>query len=256
MHVDGDVAFDDARYGRSRVIAIGAVGHDGLAAFGSAISTSRSTRCRSGWRRRSCRRFRLAARFAARRASTARRTRSSSCAPISRTLTARCDPESRGTRRCGLGSRPWFDVDARLLPLSLAEVGKFAPAAGLAGRGGRPGAPNGRPGQPRDGCAARARRRRTASTRAARSISRARTRATISPRRCACSTRSSVVAKRAGHVAHRNRVRAWSWLRSGHHARRVRREPRDLHDRHRRDRLGVRSRGDRGRHVRVSTRRA
>jgi translocation and assembly module TamB len=42
---------------------------------------------------------------------------------------------SRATGNAAIrtGPRPWIDVDARLLPLSLAEVGTLAPAAGLRG---------------------------------------------------------------------------------------------------------------------------
>src|SRR5215203_2301313 len=137
MRVDGDVAFDDARYGRSRIVAVGGVG-----------TTGRGVRFRDMDVTLDPVQVGMARIFAP-------------TLPIGGTLrgSARINGESEsrllvradlthndagirsrlaGNTEMRLGSRPWFDVDVRLLPLSLAEVGKLAPAAGLQGSASGP----------------------------------------------------------------------------------------------------------------------
>lgn len=137
MRVDGDVAFDDARFGRSRVIAVGALGTTGhgvrfrdldvtLDPVQVAMArTFMPTLPIAGIVRGSAR---LNSETDARLAVRADLTH------IDGSLRSRVS--GSGTMR--LGSQPWFDIDAKLLPLALAEVGKFAPAVGLQGTAAGP----------------------------------------------------------------------------------------------------------------------
>ena len=132
MRVDGDVAFDDARYGRSHLAAVGQVG-----------TTGRGVRFRDLDLRLDPVQVGLATVFASDLpiAGTVRGTARLNGATDDR-LDVRADlthddhglrSRLAGTAGLRLGDRPWVDADVRLLPLSLAEVGKFAPAVGLRG---------------------------------------------------------------------------------------------------------------------------
>ena len=146
-----------------------------------------------------------------------------------------------GNATLRLGRQPWIDVDARLLPLSLAEVGQVRACRRAPGRGGGAGAPNGRSSQPHDRRPARARRwRRPRCARHGRS--REQRQGLRSHDADARVQREERRSEGAGDVAHRHGVRAWAWLRPGDDAGGVRREPRHVDHRHRRDRLGARSR--------------
>jgi translocation and assembly module TamB len=138
MRVDGNVAFDDARYGRSRVVAVGGVGTNGRGGVRFSDLDLTLDPVQVG----------LASIFAP-------------TLPIGGTVrgTARLDGDSHnrlavrtdlthndGGLRSRLaasgalrfGGRTWLDIEARALPLSLAEIGKFAPAVGLHGTAAGP----------------------------------------------------------------------------------------------------------------------
>lgn len=145
MRVDGDVAFDDARYGRSHVVAVGSVGTTGHGIrfrnldvtldpiqVGMARTFS-PTLPIDGVLRGSARvngqtDGRLLVRADLTHDDGGRRSRVAANATML------------------LGSRRWFDIDARLLPLSLAEVGRFVPAVGLVGAAAGPVRLTGDPG--------------------------------------------------------------------------------------------------------------
>jgi translocation and assembly module TamB len=137
MRVNGDVAFDDARYGRSRVIANGAVGTTGngvrfrdldvtLDPVQVGLATTFMPTLPIGGSVR----------------GSARLNGETNTQLLVRTDLTHTDGAQRsrvaGNATMRLGSRPWFDIDARLQPLSLAEVGKFAPAVGLSGSAAGP----------------------------------------------------------------------------------------------------------------------
>jgi len=137
MQVDGDVAFDDARYGRSRVVAKGAVG-----------TTGRGVRFRDldvtldPMQVGMARSFVSTLPIAGSIRGSARLNGETDRQLLVRTDLTHTDAGLRsriaGNATLRLGTTPWMDVDARLLPLSLAEVGKFAPAAGLQGAAAGP----------------------------------------------------------------------------------------------------------------------
>jgi translocation and assembly module TamB len=133
MRLDGDLSFADARDGTSRVVMNGVVG------FGN------------GMRMRD-----LRLRLEPAQVELARTYLKN--APISGTLSgdvllngdtkttvvasgtlrhvdrgAVSEVTGRATIRGGGGGSPWFDVDATARPLSLVEVGRFAPSVGLQG---------------------------------------------------------------------------------------------------------------------------
>jgi hypothetical protein len=137
MRVDGDVAFDDARYGRSHVVAVGQVGTTGAGVRFRDLDLTLDP-VQVGLATAFTRKLPIS--------GTVRGTARLNGASDSR-LDVRADlthnddglrSRLAGTAAMRLGSRPWFDVDARLLPLSLAEVGKFAPAVGLRGTAAGP----------------------------------------------------------------------------------------------------------------------
>jgi translocation and assembly module TamB len=137
MSVDGNVAFDDARYGRSRVVAKGAVG-----------TTGRGVRFRDldltldpvqvGMAQTFVPKLPIAGTVR----GSARLNGETDRQLLVRTDLTHNDAGLRsrvaGNATLRLGSTPWMDVDARLLPLALAEVGKFAPAVGLQGAAAGP----------------------------------------------------------------------------------------------------------------------
>jgi translocation and assembly module TamB len=137
MRVDGDVAFDDARYGRSHVIAVGALGTTGTGIRFRDLDVTLDP-AQVG----------LVHAFIANvpiggtmRGSARLNGETDRQLQIRADLThndggLRSRVAGNGTMR--LGPRPWFDLDLRLLPLSLAEVGKFAPAVGLQGSAAGP----------------------------------------------------------------------------------------------------------------------
>ena len=134
LAVNGDVTFDDARAGASRVIAVGESDSSTTAAFARATCACRCCRCRSRWRARGCRRCRSAAWSRARRTvngidehAARGRRRTSTIAIAARTR------RSTDTATCGSPGGKWFDVDVIAQPVSLVEVGRFFPAAGLQG---------------------------------------------------------------------------------------------------------------------------
>jgi translocation and assembly module TamB len=137
LRVDGDVAFDDARYGRSRVIAVGALGTTGTGIRFRDLDVTLDP-AQVG----------LVNAFVANlpvggtmRGSARLNGETDRQLQVRADLThndggLRSRVSGNGTMR--LGTRPWFDLDLRLLPLSLAEVGKFAPSVGLQGSAAGP----------------------------------------------------------------------------------------------------------------------
>ena len=137
MRVNGDVAFDDARYGRSRVLAVGAVGTTGggvrfrdldltLDPVQVGLATVFMPSLPIGGILR----------------GSARINGETNAQLVTRLDVTHLDGAQRsrvaGNASMRLAGQRWLDVDARLLPLSLAEVGKFAPAAGLQGAAAGP----------------------------------------------------------------------------------------------------------------------
>jgi hypothetical protein len=187
MRVDGDVAFDDARYGRSRVIAVGGVGTTGRGVRFRDLDVTLDP-VQVGMARV----FAPSLPIAGTLRGSARVNGESDRQMVVRADLTHNDAGVRsriaGNTTMRLGDRRWLDVDVRLLPLALAEVGKFAPAAGLTGTASGPVRLTGDLGNLRldsrlvlaDGGRLDARER---------SISPASRRATISRRRCASSTR-------------------------------------------------------------------
>jgi translocation and assembly module TamB len=137
MRVNGDVAFDDARYGRSRVLAVGAVG-----------TTGRGVRFRDLDVTLDPVQVGLATIFMPSLPvggilrGSARVNGATDAQLVTRLDVTHTDGAQRsrvaGNATMRLGRERWLDVDARLLPLSLVEVGKFAPAAGLQGAAAGP----------------------------------------------------------------------------------------------------------------------
>jgi translocation and assembly module TamB len=137
MRVDGDVAFDDAKYGRSRVVAVGALG-----------TTGRGVRFRDLDVTLDPVQVGLARTFAPKLPiagivrGSARLNGETNSQLVVRADLTHTDGAARsrlaGNATMRFGGRRWFDVDARLLPLSLAEVGRFAPAIGLQGTAAGP----------------------------------------------------------------------------------------------------------------------
>jgi len=137
MHVDGDVAFDDARYGRSRVVAKGALGTTGHGVRFRDLDVTLDP-VQVGMART----FVATLPIAGSIRGSARLNGETDRQLVVRTDLTHNDGGLRsrisGNATLRLGSQPWMDVDARLLPLSLAEVGKFAPAVGLQGAAAGP----------------------------------------------------------------------------------------------------------------------
>ncbi|HUQ84385.1 MAG TPA: translocation/assembly module TamB domain-containing protein [Gemmatimonadaceae bacterium] len=137
LNVDGNVAFDDARYGRSRVIAVGAVGTTGTGVrfrnFDVTFDPVQVAMARV---------FVPSMPLGGTLRGSARVNGSTDGQMVVRADVTHDDAGARsrlaGNATMRLGSRPWFDVDARLLPLSLTEVNKLAPAAGLQGTAAGP----------------------------------------------------------------------------------------------------------------------
>jgi translocation and assembly module TamB len=138
MRVDGDVAFDDAQYGRSRVVAVGALGTTGRGIRFDDLDVTLDP-VQIGMARS----FAPTLPVAGTLRGTARVNGATDREVLVRADLTHNDASLRSrvagnaTVRLG-GPRPWMDVDARLLPLSLAEVGKFAPAIGLQGAAAGP----------------------------------------------------------------------------------------------------------------------
>lgn len=137
MQVDGDVTFDDARYGRSRVIAVGAVGTTGQGVRFRDLDVTLDP-VQVGLVTAYAPRLPLAGSVR----GSARLNGESDSRLVMRADLTHNDGANRsrvaGNGSMRLGNRPWFDIDARLLPLSLAELGKFAPAIGLQGAAAGP----------------------------------------------------------------------------------------------------------------------
>jgi len=137
MNVDGAVAFDDARYGRSRVVAKGAVGTTGRGVRFRDLDVTLDP-VQVGMART----FMATLPIAGSVRGSARLNGETDHQLQVRTDLTHTDAGLRsriaGNAALRLGKTPWMDVDARLLPLSLTEVGKFAPAAGLQGAAAGP----------------------------------------------------------------------------------------------------------------------
>jgi len=137
MRVDGDVAFDDARYGRSRVIAVGGIGTTGSGVRFRDLDVTLDP-AQVGMARV----FAPSLPIAGTLRGSARVNGESDGQMVVRADLTHNDAGIRsriaGTTTMRLGGRRWLDVDVRLLPLALAEVGKFAPAAGLTGTAAGP----------------------------------------------------------------------------------------------------------------------
>ena len=137
MHMDGDVAFDDARYGRSRVIAVGALGTTGhgvrfrdLDLTFDPVQVGMATT------------FAPSLPIAGSLRGSARLNGETDNRLVVRADLTHTDGALRsrvaGNATMRLSGGQWVDIDARLLPLALAEVGKFAPAVGLQGAAAGP----------------------------------------------------------------------------------------------------------------------
>ena len=137
MQVDGDVAFDDARYGRSRVLAVGAIGTTGGGVRFRDLDVTLDP-VQVGM----VRVFAPTMPLGGILRGTARLNGETNEQMVVRADLTHNDAGVRsriaGNATMRLGARKWFDVDARLMPLALAEVGKFAPAAGLQGSAAGP----------------------------------------------------------------------------------------------------------------------
>lgn len=137
LRVDGDLAFDDARYGRSHVLANGMVGTTGSGVRFRDLDLTLDP-VQVG----------LAHVFAPSLPiggvlrGTARLNGATDAGLAVRADLTHLDDGLRsrlaGNATMRLGRRPTFDIDARLQPLALAEVGKFAPAIGLRGAAAGP----------------------------------------------------------------------------------------------------------------------
>jgi len=132
LRVDGDVAFDDARYGRSHVLANGLVGTTGTGVRFRDLDLTLDP-VQVGLARV----FSPSLPIGGVLRGTARINGATDTGLAVRADVTHLDDglRSRITANASLrlGNRPAFDVDARLQPLALAEVGKFAPAVGLRG---------------------------------------------------------------------------------------------------------------------------
>ena len=137
MQVKGDVAFDDARYGRSRVLATGGIGTTGggvrfrdLDVTLDPVQVGLATT------------FVPSLPVAGIVRGSARVNGATDAQLVTRMDLTHIDGAQRsrvaGNATMRFGAQRWLDVDARLLPLSLVEVGKFAPAAGLRGAAAGP----------------------------------------------------------------------------------------------------------------------
>jgi translocation and assembly module TamB len=137
MRVNGDVTFDDARYGRSRVLAVGALGTTGsgvrfrdLDLTLDPVQVGLATT------------FLPSLPIAGIVRGSARVNGATDAQLVTRLDLTHTDGAQRsrvaGNATMRLRPQRWLDVDARLLPLSLVEVGKFAPAAGLQGSAAGP----------------------------------------------------------------------------------------------------------------------
>src|SRR5688572_2494977 len=137
MRVDGDVAFDDARYGRSRVIAVGALGTTGSGVRFRDLDVTLDP-VQVGMARVFAPTLPIGGTL---RGSARLNGESDSRLVVRADLThddAGLRSRFAGNATMRLGRRPWFDVDVRALPVALAEVGKFAPAIGLQGSAAGP----------------------------------------------------------------------------------------------------------------------
>src|SRR5688572_3297606 len=137
MRVDGDVAFDDARYGRSRVVAVGHVGTTGTGVrFRDLDVTLDPVQVAMA------RAFAPTLPIGGILRGSARLNGESNAQMSLRADLTHNDGGLRsriaGTTVMRLGARRWVDADVRLLPLSLVEVGKFAPSVGLTGSAAGP----------------------------------------------------------------------------------------------------------------------
>ena len=137
MRVDGDVAFDDARYGRSRVIAVGAIGTTGGGVRFRDLDVTLDP-VQVGMVRAWAPTLPIDGILR----GSARLNGETNTRMVVRADVTHTDDGLRsriaGNATMRFGGRPWFDVDARLLPVALAEIGKFAPAAGLTGTAAGP----------------------------------------------------------------------------------------------------------------------
>jgi translocation and assembly module TamB len=141
MDVDGDVIFDDRRAGRSHVLARGQVGF--------ARGSLNATNLRLTMRPLQVDMLRSFASNNMPVGGTLSGTATLNGSPASQ-LRAQADVThvDRGAtsavtgtvamRKGGTFATSWFDVDARLHPLALAEVGRFFPSAGLRGSANGP----------------------------------------------------------------------------------------------------------------------
>jgi translocation and assembly module TamB len=137
MHVDGNVAFDDARYGRSRVVAVGALGTTGHGVrFRDLDLTFDPVQVAMA------RTFAPTLPIDGNVRGSARLNGETDAQLIVRADLTHLDGGNRsriaGNATVRVAGGRWVDVDARLLPLSLVEVGRFAPAVGLQGTASGP----------------------------------------------------------------------------------------------------------------------
>jgi translocation and assembly module TamB len=137
MRVDGDVAFYDAQYGRSHVTAVGALGTTGTGMRFRDLDVTLDP-AQVGLVRAFVADLPLGGTV---RGSARLNGETDRQLDVRADIThddggLRSRVAGNGTVR--LAGQRWFDLDLRLMPVSLAEIGKFAPAVGLQGSAAGP----------------------------------------------------------------------------------------------------------------------
>ncbi|HET7457630.1 MAG TPA: translocation/assembly module TamB domain-containing protein, partial [Gemmatimonadaceae bacterium] len=146
LNVNGDIAFADPSYGTSRLVALGMFGYDTVPG-GKVLLRARDLRLRvAPFQVATARVFAPSLPVAGTLVGTATLDGSTGSRLVAVTDLTHDDrgAHSRVSGRTELrfthaGAAPtWADANLRLSPLSLAEMGRFAPAAGLRGRAAGP----------------------------------------------------------------------------------------------------------------------
>jgi translocation and assembly module TamB len=146
LRVDGDVTFDHAASGRSRLVARGVAGYD-TTARGNKIFRARDLRLTFAPLQVALGRVfmptlpvagELTGTATVDGSSDRRLKAAADLAHADRGARSRLDARADIRYGAGVRGEPLVDVDARLRPLSLVTVGRFAPAIGLQGTAGGP----------------------------------------------------------------------------------------------------------------------
>ncbi|MFL5577216.1 MAG: translocation/assembly module TamB domain-containing protein [Gemmatimonadaceae bacterium] len=146
LDVDADVTFDEARSGRSHLVALGVAGYD-TTARGNRILRARDLRLTFAPLQVALGRvfmptFPVAGQLTGTAtvdgSSDRRLTAVAELAHAERGARSRVSGRADIRYGAGAAGAPWVDVDARLRPLSLVTVGRFAPAIGLRGAASGP----------------------------------------------------------------------------------------------------------------------